>query len=314
MQMQMQMQGVLGGGGGSAAPPFAGGPGASMPPFAAGSQPVSTSGLLQQQLAQQAAAAQSYQAGGRPIPYPNQQAFLQGNSAAGYPQPPFTPQSRPPNAYPAPTPSQAPPAMATPTHRSGTQPMSYHDIQAALRGVSFQGMTAEKFAQLPPIQQAAMRELLARQKAKQDSPPGPGASAATPQAATPLRAPPAAIPAPSPLMSSSRSQPASTSAPPPSAPPNGPQLAFLKTLADFYAKRGQSFAGPPTIEGRVIDLARMFAAVQQGGGSAAVSPPASRSLNSTNSRSSNDSFRFAGRCQRTMGLCGKQPRICCPVS
>ncbi|GAA5867955.1 hypothetical protein JCM3774_004736 [Rhodotorula dairenensis] len=277
MQMQMQMQGMLAGSPSS----FAGGLGAPpMTPFAAGGQPVSTSGLLQQQLAQQAAAAaaaQNYQAAqqmqgaGRPVPYPNQQPFPP-NSSAGYTQPPYVPQSRPPTAYPTATSAQASPPVAvaaTLTPRSGTQSMSHQDIQAALRGVSLQGMTAERFAQLAPHQQAALRELMARQRAQQQqSQSGLGPPGAGPQA-TPLRAPPAAAPAPSPL-APNRPQGASSAAPAPSAPPSAPQLAFLKTLADFYAKRGQPFAGPPTIEGRVLDLARMFAAVQQCGGSAAV--------------------------------------------
>ncbi|GAA5981334.1 hypothetical protein JCM10908_004072 [Rhodotorula pacifica] len=280
MQMQMQMQGLLGG----SSAGFAGGQSTPAAPFAAGGQPVSTSGLLQQQLAQQAAAAQNYQAaqqlqnGGRPIPYPNQQPFLQNNQPTAYPPPPFTPQNRSANAlgqntYPGQTPSQASPSMATPTQRSGTQSMSQQDLQMALRGVSLQGMTAERFAQLAPHQQAALRELMARQRAQQQQQAqiGLGTAAATAPHATPLRPPPAAIPTSTPTAAPNRQPPPPmNTAPPASAPPSGPQLAFLKTLADFYAKRGQTFTGPPTIEGRVLDLARMFAAVQQGGGSAAV--------------------------------------------
>lgn len=35
--------------------------------------------------------------------------------------------------------------------------------------------------------------------------------------------------------------------------------AFLKTLSDFYAQRGSNFPGPPAIEGRVLDLAKLYA-------------------------------------------------------
>lgn len=294
MQMQQmqgmlgqQMMGASGGGGGGAL--YAGGQGGTMPPFAAGSQPVSTSGLLQQQLAQQAAAmaaqnvnyhaGQQQQNAARPV-YANQQPAYAASPGSGYPQQSFAPQQRQPGPPPLPgafmTPAAYPqsqpqqPVSATPAAATSASSMTSQELQEVLRGVALQGMTHERFGSLLPIQQAALRELMARQRAQQQGQLARGAPPAGPQG-TPLRTMPTNQGANGSSAAPNRPAPIPNGTPAPAAPLSGPQLAFLKTLADFYAKRGQPFAGPPNIEGRVVDLARMFAAVQQAGGSAMVS-------------------------------------------
>lgn len=249
----------------SFAPPnaFATG-GTSNAPYGAGSPAVSTSNLLQQQLAaQQAAFSQN------PSAQPNlaqqqymqsmqQQQMYQQAQNAQQQSSPFANPSLPASSQPLPPPTQAsPPAPAQ--QRPPGQTMTQQEIQNALRGVNLNGMTQERFQQLTPVQQTAIREvMMSRSRAQQQASLGlgmPGAAATPPRSAQPQ---PNGLPTP--VAGGTPSTPAGPV-------PNAPQTnVFLKTLTEFFAKRGVPFAGPPVVEGRTIDLARMFAAVTQGGG------------------------------------------------
>ncbi|GAA5856351.1 hypothetical protein JCM8547_000882 [Rhodosporidiobolus lusitaniae] len=222
---------------------------------------VSTSALLQQQLAQQAAMNQQ----GSPAPssapqyaspHQNQQHAYQQlyqsrqqsqqpmNSAPSLPVPPTPSYSQPPP--PTSTPSQP---LSSSTGRST---MSVQEIQNALRGVQIQGMTPERFNTLQPHQQAALREYMSRTKAAQQAQLGLGMpSSPASNASTPSRTP-------------------NGSAGGAGAGSSVQNNAFLKTLSDFYAKKGQPFAGAPMLEGRPVDLAKMFASVTKAGGYEAV--------------------------------------------
>ncbi|GAA6022215.1 hypothetical protein JCM10207_003945 [Rhodosporidiobolus poonsookiae] len=228
----------------------------------------STAGLLQQQLAQQAAMAQQ----GSPAhqAYLQSQAqLLQARQQAQQPLPqqtlPSTPASQPSpfaNANYAPTPSTsaapAQPSPAYPQSRPPNQPQSLQELQNILRGVPLQGMTPERYNALQPAQQQALREYMVRQRAAQQAQLGlgmPGSPAATPSK-------------PSPAAGTANGTPTAQTPRPTTAgaPPQGQANPMLKVLSEFYAKQGLPFPGPPTVEGRQLDLARMFGAVTQGGG------------------------------------------------
>ncbi|GJN92219.1 hypothetical protein Rhopal_005249-T1 [Rhodotorula paludigena] len=262
-------------------------------------QPPSTSALFQQHLAAQQAAMGSSPA---PNAYQNlaqqqqaQQQYMQ-NPPQPFQQtparpPPSNPAFSTPSYTPAPPQSAAPQQQQTPStypqqqqqqqQRPPNQTMSNQELQAALRGVQLQGMTQERFQQLTPLQQAALREMMARSRAQQQAqlglgmPGSPAAAAATGSpapsgsgSATPAR-PPVAV-------SQANGVPAPPAAARPGQPGAAPQMSgpgqtqqnpmFLKALLEFHAKRNVPFVGPPVVEGRTLDLARLFAAVSQGGG------------------------------------------------
>ncbi|BGO96520.1 ARID/BRIGHT DNA-binding domain containing protein [Rhodotorula toruloides] len=239
--------------------------GTSSAPYGAGSPAVSTSNLLQQQLAAQQAAfsqnpsAQQNQPNLAQQQYmqsmQQQQMYQQARNAQQQQQQssPFANPSLPAGSQPPSQTSQASPPPSSQQRPPG-QTMTQQEVQNALRGVNLNGMTQERFQQLTPIQQAAIREvMMSRSRAQQQASLGLGMPGAT---ATPPR--------PAPTQPNGLPTPAIGGAP---ATPAAPQTnVFLKTLTEFYAKRGVPFAGPPTVEGRTIDLARMFAAVTQGGG------------------------------------------------
>ncbi|BGP21557.1 ARID/BRIGHT DNA-binding domain containing protein [Rhodotorula toruloides] len=233
-------------------------------PYGVGSPAVSTSNLLQQQLAaQQAAFSQN------PSTQPNQPSLAQQQYMQNMQQQqiyqqarnaqqqqhsyPFANPSLPANSQPPKQPSQASPPPTAQQRPSG-QTITQQDIQNALHGVNLNGMTQERFQQLTPIQQAAIREvMMSRSRAQQQASLGLGMPGAT---ATPPR--------PTPAQPNGPPTPAAGGVPSTPVPPQ--TNVFLKTLTEFYAKRGVPFSGPPVVEGRTIDLARMFAAVTQGGG------------------------------------------------
>ncbi|BGP28735.1 hypothetical protein JCM10296v2_000471 [Rhodotorula toruloides] len=232
--------------------------------YGAGSPAVSTSNFLQQQLAAQQAAFSQNPSAQQNQPNLAQQQYMQSMQQqqmfqqarnAQQQSSPFANPSLPANFQPPSQPSQASPPPSAQQRPPG-QTMTQQEVQNALRGVNLNGMTQERFQQLTPIQQAAVREvMLSRSHAQQQASLGlgmPGAGAA----ATPPR--------PAPTQPNGLPTPAIGGTPSTPAPPQ--TNVFLKTLTEFYAKRGVPFAGPPTAEGRTIDLARMFAAVTQGGG------------------------------------------------
>ncbi|BGP44557.1 hypothetical protein JCM10450v2_000371 [Rhodotorula kratochvilovae] len=264
------------------------------------SQPPSTASLFQQQLAQQQAMsagspaqqtqqpnyqnlAQSQQAYAQQA-YQQQQAQAQAQARASQPPPP----AQPPHPAQPSAPQQAPSPYAQQPRPPG-QPQSMQDLQATLRGVNLQGMNTERFQQLTPAQQAAVREFLARSRQAQQAqlglgmPGAAGSPSAAGSAASPPARPPTAPGQPQAQMNGAQAQvqaQAQRPGPAPGTPAQGQGQAnaysqqtavFLKTLAEFYNKKGVAFSGPPVIEGRQIDLARMFAAVTQAGGLAGVS-------------------------------------------
>ncbi|BGP04663.1 hypothetical protein NBRC10512_004979 [Rhodotorula toruloides] len=241
--------------------------GTSSAPYGAGSPAVSTSNLLQQQLAAQQAAfsqnpsAQQNQPNLAQQQYmqsmQQQQMYQQARNAQQQQQQssPFANPSLPSDSQPPSQPSQASPPPTAPQRPPG-QTMTQQEVQNALRGVNLNGMTQERFQQLTPIQQAAIREvMMSRSRAQQQASLGLGMPGAGGVATPPRPAPTQPNGLPTPAIGGTPSAP---------APPQ--TNIFLKTLTEFYAKRGVPFAGPPTVEGRTIDLARMFAAVTQGGG------------------------------------------------
>ncbi|GAA5892026.1 hypothetical protein JCM6882_005666 [Rhodosporidiobolus microsporus] len=282
------MYGQPGGGGAGANPSFAssssvfggGAPGQQAPYSPA--QQVSTAALLQQQLAQQAAMSQGQgQANPHASPYQNQQQaynqMQQSRQQQGYPptpqNPPFVSSSYPQQPPPpsAPTPSQPPPAAAAPQPRPQ---MSMQDLQNALRGVQLAGMTPERFNQLTPLQQQALREYMQRSRAQQQAqlglgmPSSPASNVSTPSKAAPPPAGANGSPAPSLGAAAGGAPPRLVGA---QAPTTDQQReGFFRTLSEFYNKRGQAFPTVPAVDGRQLDLTALFAAVSKAGGSDAV--------------------------------------------
>ncbi|GAA6053456.1 hypothetical protein JCM3770_005174 [Rhodotorula araucariae] len=260
--------------------------------YAGMSQAPSTASLFQQQLAQQQAmstaspgqhtqqpnyqnSAQSQQAYAQQA-YAQQQA--QAQARASQPPPPAQP------SYPTqpPAPQQAASPYAQPTRPAG-QPSSMQELQAVLRGVNLQGMTSERFAQLTPAQQAAVREFLTRSRQAQQAQLGLGMPGAN---ASPVAS--GSAPSPAARPSTGQGQPgqsqgqfngaqsqqqAQRPSPAPGTPVQGQagpysqqNAVFLKSLAEFYNKKGVAFSGAPIVDGQPLDVARTFAAVTQAGG------------------------------------------------
>ncbi|GAA5828095.1 hypothetical protein JCM11251_002586 [Rhodosporidiobolus azoricus] len=254
----------------------------------------STSALLQQQLAQQAALSQAGQQNQHASPYQNQQQAYnqmqqarqqqqqqQHQSYAPSPsQPsPFAgasyPQQQPPPPS-APTPSQPPPASNPSLSSSQSRPqMSIQDMQNALRGVQLAGMTPERYSQLTPLQQAALREYMQRSRAQQQAqlglgmPSSPASNTSTPSKTSGAVAPPAGNGSPAPAAAAGANPMAGG---PPrlvgvQAPTTDAQReAFFRTLSEFYNKRGQQFPHVPPVDGRQVDLTALFAAASKAGG------------------------------------------------
>ncbi|GAA6035903.1 hypothetical protein JCM8097_005154 [Rhodosporidiobolus ruineniae] len=283
-QQQQQWPGAAQGGNPAFPPPpasFQAGAAAS----AYGAMP-SSGALLQQQLAAQAAqiAAQGSPAPSaqHASPYQNQQQAHQQlyqsrqQSQPPNPQLPIPPAQPAYPSQPAPPPPSQTSAAAAP---AGAVRMTTEQMTHALRGVQFQGMSPEKFAQLTPLQQAGLREYMARSRAAQQAQLGLGLPGSPATAASTPSKPPAAAglggPAgvggtasPAPVNSALRqvqqqqSQPNSTMSP--------QQQTFHRALAEFYAKKGQQFAGAPVVEGQQLDLAKLFTMVTKMGGFEAV--------------------------------------------
>lgn len=148
-------------------------------------------------------------------------------------------------------------------------PNNMHEAQqAALRGMNLQGLTPEKWASLPPQQQQMLRQML---QARQQSALGMGypASPAGGQGGMPNGSPTPMGGAGSPVGPAPGGYQQGGARPPSQGqPPNTPQgqgqqpspatSGFLKTLSDFYAKRGQPFPGQPVIDGRTVDLSILY--------------------------------------------------------
>ncbi|ORY73412.1 hypothetical protein BCR35DRAFT_354100 [Leucosporidium creatinivorum] len=157
-----------------------------------------------------------------------------------------------------------------------------------LANVNLSGLTPEKFQALPPQQQQMLRMAL-QQKQQQALGMGyPSSSMAGGAGGVPS---PAMNGSPSPMGGAgspaggaSGAYPYGGARPPsqghpPSTPQGGQQgqqgqqpqqgaqaASFLKTLTDFYAKRGQPFPGVPSIEGRPVDLSTLYQLVIRSGG------------------------------------------------
>jgi hypothetical protein len=189
------------------------------------------------------------------------------------------------NAYqqqPGGTPSYPPQQQQTPSA------MDPQQQRFNLSNVNLQGLTPEKFHALPPQQQQMLRMAL-QQKQQQQQALGmgyPSSSMAGGAGGVPS---PAMNGSPSPMGGAGSpvggggggapgAYPYSGARPPsqghpPSTPQGGQQhgqqqgqqpqqgaqaASFLKTLTDFYAKRGQPFPGVPSIEGRSVDLSTLY--------------------------------------------------------
>lgn len=257
--------------------------GASPSPYSS-SNGASNPNLVAQQLAQQQQSMGQQGSPGAASQLAQQQAYLQARQQAGgmggapstpaagqqYGSMGFQGQQQQNGALPAYPPQQS----------------SAEASQQALRsmGIDIRGMTPERFSSLPPAQQAVLRQVFMQQKQQQQhalglgmpgSPAGSagpgGAGSPTMNGASPMGAgagqtpggqggfgqvrPPSQGPAPSAPQSgqqpSQQQQQQQT--------PQGPQAAnFVKTLTDFYAKRGQPFPGVPTIDGRQVDLSAVY--------------------------------------------------------
>ncbi|KAL8283670.1 hypothetical protein RQP46_005465 [Phenoliferia psychrophenolica] len=109
------------------------------------------------------------------------------------------------------------------------------------------GLTPEKFNALPPNQQAALREFITRQKMQQQQaqlghgyPSSPaGSGGGSPAAGG------------SPALPSGQSQ---------------QSAAFMKALSDFHVRKGLTFNGPALVEGRMLDMSRLYTLMVQSGG------------------------------------------------
>lgn len=131
--------------------------------------------------------------------------------------------------------------------------------QAAMQALLAGGMTQEKFATLTPAQQAQLREMLmAKSRAAAQAGLGNGFPSGPPSQGTPAPGGQAGSPAPI---------PPSQSGAPGSAPSSA---AFMRTLADFWNKRGTPFTGAPVVEGRPLDLGNLYMSVARLGGFAKV--------------------------------------------
>jgi hypothetical protein len=51
------------------------------------------------------------------------------------------------------------------------------------------------------------------------------------------------------------------------------QQGFVKALSDYFAKRGQPYPGSPKVDGRAVDIARLFAVISKLGGYDSVRSP-----------------------------------------
>ncbi|KAK4699692.1 SWI/SNF chromatin-remodeling complex subunit SWI1, partial [Phenoliferia sp. Uapishka_3] len=210
--------------------------------------PPQTSELLQNQLAQQAA-MQSQQ----------RQLFQQQQGGFSQPQPAHFPQ-----------PSQQ--FIGQPHHSHASQQSSSQSALPPPQGRNqnwaaiVAGLTQEKFNALPPNQQAALREMITRQKMAQQASLGhgyPGSPAGSGGGSPGMSGSPVAPPG-----GYSR-PPQSTQQAPMGAPPQGQSqqnTMFMKAISEFHQKKGTPFAGPPVVEGRVLDMSRLYTLTMQSGG------------------------------------------------
>ncbi|GAA6062401.1 hypothetical protein JCM10212_006187 [Sporobolomyces blumeae] len=163
--------------------------------------------------------------------------------------------------------AQAPPNQQRPNPMQPS--MSAADMMQALRGVNVAAMTAQQFAALTPIQQAAFREYTVRSRAHQMQQQAQLGLGLPSSPSTPTNQKPQA---PNQSTSGANGSAPTSSNRPIAGPPQAgatttpTQLGFLKALSDFYQKRGIQINSPPLVEGRPIDLPRFYAAVTQNGG------------------------------------------------
>ncbi|GAA5922506.1 ARID/BRIGHT DNA-binding domain-containing protein [Sporobolomyces koalae] len=237
-----------------------------------------TSSLFQQQLAQQQRIAQnpsanSFLASAQPYAQNQQQVrtTLPQPSTSSAPQNSnhFATSAHSPGVLPSQIAAQNPQYsnQASQLQQQQQQPQQQRQLTSQelvniLRGVNIQGMNAQLYATLTPLQQYAMREYMVRSRshqAQQQAQLGlglPGANPATPKtpaAAQNVLSNDSAVPQNRPPQPTTQAQSAS-------------HLNFLKLLRDFYNKRGIPLQPPPVIEGRPLDLPKLYAAVTATGG------------------------------------------------
>ncbi|GAA5947071.1 hypothetical protein JCM3765_002139 [Sporobolomyces pararoseus] len=246
---------------------------------------LSSANLFQQQLAQQQRSVQN------PPPQPSLNA-IGGNSyqssAQAYMQsqqqlaqarqsqiPPSAPSPFPNTSQsPAASSSQLPSQQQVPPFPPQQQPaqqqrqLSGPEIMHLLRGINVNGMNPQIFATLTPIQQYAMREYISRGRiiqAQQQAQLGLGLPG-SPVAPSPAQKPFNSSSQPSPLSNGSPAPAPLPSAGRTTQQPTASQIGFLKILGDFCSKRGIPFASSPVVEGRTLELPRLYAAVNATGG------------------------------------------------
>lgn len=265
-----------------------------------GQGPPSSASLFQQQLAHQQRSAQNapnplaqQHAGGNSY-QSSAQAYMQSQQQlAQARQGQAPPQSSNPSSFPAsaqspaPSSSQLPPsashAPSYPSQHLHDQPqqpqqqqqqqrqMSGPEIMSIIRGVNIQTMNPQVFATLTPIQQYAVREYIQRSRIHQaqqqaqlglglpGSPASPSAQKPFPSSQNPASGSPAPLPA---TVNRPQQIPQSQG-----GPTQASQIGFLRILGDFCMKRGISLSKSPVVDGRTIELPRLYA-----GTSLAISP------------------------------------------